>query len=328
MTQTRAAGDRLVIAVPSKGRLQENTLAFFARAGLPLSQEHGAREYRGEIQGLPGAEILFLSASEIAAHLADGRAHLGVTGEDLVRENIRDADRRLLMVTPLGFGHADVVVAVPKAWIDVRSMADLEEVAADFHARHGRRMRVATKYVHLTRAHFATFGVHDYRIVESIGATEGAPASGSAELIVDITTTGATLAANGLKVIDHGVILRSEANLVAGIDAPWSELPRQAARSLLARIDAERRARTTCELRAFGLSGETAGVAEAVGVYGGEILGHGDAGPMTVRVTLAGAGPLAEQLMQCGASQVTVSRQDYVFDARTPLWDRLAARIG
>ena len=148
--------------------------------------------------------------------------HLGVTGEDLVRESIPDADRRVLLIEPLGFGSANVVVAVPQAWIDVRTMADLDDVTTGFRAQHNRRMRVATKYINLTRAFFASHGVVDYRIVESAGATEGAPAVGTAEMIVDITTTGATLAANGLKVLDDGVILRSQANLVASRDADWS----------------------------------------------------------------------------------------------------------
>ena len=141
--------------------------------------------------------------------------HLGVTGEDLVRESIADADKRVLLIDNLGFGSANVVVAVPQAWIDVRTMADLDDVTTGFRAQHNRRMRVATKYINLTRNFFATHGVVDYRIVESAGATEGAPAVGTAEMIVDITTTGATLAANGLKVLDDGVILRSQANLVA-----------------------------------------------------------------------------------------------------------------
>src|SRR4029079_7359228 len=139
---------------------------------------------------------------------------------------------------------------VPQAWIDVRSMADLEEVAADLRARHGRKMRVATKYVNLTRRFFAERGVADYRIVESLGATEAAPAPGAAELIVDITTPGATLAANALKVLDDGVILRSEANLVASLGAPWGERARAAARTVLARIAAEEEARTAREGRA------------------------------------------------------------------------------
>ncbi|HEX2136443.1 MAG TPA: ATP phosphoribosyltransferase, partial [Microvirga sp.] len=163
----------LILAVPSKGRLQENAAAFFARAGLVFSQSRGARDYRGTLAGVPDVEVLFLSASEIVNQLATGAAHLGVTGEDLIREQIADADRVVELLTPLGFGHANVVVAVPQAWIDVRTMADLDEVAADLRARHGRKMRVATKYVNLTRRFFGEKGVADYRIVESLGATEG-----------------------------------------------------------------------------------------------------------------------------------------------------------
>ena len=204
-----------VLAVPSKGRLQENAEAFFTHAGLALAKPRGVREYRGTITGLDNVEIAYLSASEIASQLARGAVHLGVTGEDLVRESIADADKRVLLIDSLGFGNANVVVAVPQAWIDVRTMADLDDVTSGFREQHNRRMRVATKYINLTRAFFASHGVVDYRIIESAGATEGAPAIGTAEMIVDITTTGATLAANGLKVLDDGVILRSQANLVA-----------------------------------------------------------------------------------------------------------------
>jgi len=240
----------LILAVPSKGRLQENAAAFFGRAGLTLTQAGGARDYRGALADVPDVDVLFLSASEIVTQLGAGTAHLGVTGEDLIRESLPDADAAVELLTPLGFGRANVVVAVPQAWIDVRTMTDLDEVAADLRARHGRKMRVATKYVNLTRRFFAEQGVADYRIVESLGATEGAPASGAAELIVDITTTGATLAANALKVLDDGVILRSEANLVASLRAPWGERARAAARAVLARIAAEEEARTTREVRA------------------------------------------------------------------------------
>src|SRR4051794_119347 len=188
----------LLLGIPSKGRLQDNCSGFFGRAGMRFVQERGARDYRGAVAGMDDIEVMFLSASEIAGQLASGAIHLGVTGEDLVRETIPRADERVLLVVPLGFGHASVVVAVPQAWIDVRSMADIEDVAAGFRHRHGRRLKVGTKYVHLTRGFFSGHGVADYLVVESLGATEGAPASGAADLIVDITTTGGTLAANGL----------------------------------------------------------------------------------------------------------------------------------
>ena len=194
-----------VIAVPAKGRLQENAEAFFANAGMKLAKPGGARDYRGTIAALPGVEVAYLSASEITSQLAAGAVHMGITGEDLVREMIPDVDSRVVLIDGLGFGFANVVVAVPQAWIDVRSMADLDDVATAFRLRHDRKMRVATKYVNLTRDFFAQHGIVDYRIVESAGATEGAPAAGTAELIVDITTTGTTLAANGLKVVEKDI---------------------------------------------------------------------------------------------------------------------------
>ena len=145
-------------------------------------------------------------------------------------------------MAPLGFGHCDVVVAVPEAWIDVETMADLDDVAADFRPRHGRRLTVATKYINLTRRFFAGHGIADYRIVESLGATEGAPASGAADLIVDITTTGTTLTANGLKILADGVILKSEAHLVASLAAPWDGDRRKVFAGLIGKFGVKGRA--------------------------------------------------------------------------------------
>ena len=204
----------VTIAIPSKGRLKEQTLERFAAAGLPISLPDDSRNYRGSIEGFPQAEIAFLSASEIARELIAGNVHLGVTGEDLAREAHHDADSVLEISTPLGFGHADVVVAIPDAWVDVVSMADLDDVAAGFRQTHGRRLRIATKYWQLTQHFFAGHGIAVYRIVESLGATEGAPASGQADVIVDITSTGSTLQANQLRILDDGVILRSQAQLI------------------------------------------------------------------------------------------------------------------
>ncbi len=205
----------LVIALPSKGRLMEKAQALFAQAGYDISRIGHERGYRGAIDGMENAEVAFLSASEIAHHLREGKIDLGVTGEDLLRENIARLEETARILTPLGFGHADVVVAVPESWLDCATMADLEEISEEFHARHGRRLRVATKYLRLTRRFFARHGVSGYRTVISLGATEGAPAAGMAELIVDITSTGSTLRANHLKVLDDGVILRSQAVLAA-----------------------------------------------------------------------------------------------------------------
>jgi ATP phosphoribosyltransferase len=215
-------GARLTIAVPSKGRLKEDAESLFARAALPLRKTGHERGYRGKIEGLGDVEIVFLSAAEIVHQLRTARVHLGITGEDLIRETLPDADAAVQSLAPLGFGRADVVVAVADCWIDVSRMADLEDVAVQFARAHGRRLRVATKYMNLTRRFFAGHGVAGYRIVESVGATEGTPAAGTAELIVDITTTGTTLRANHLKVLEDGLILKSQAHLFASRGADWN----------------------------------------------------------------------------------------------------------
>ncbi|MEP0945026.1 MAG: ATP phosphoribosyltransferase [Rhizobiaceae bacterium] len=213
----------LIIAIPSKGRLKEKAQQIFANAGLIIEEPADSRSYQTKIQGREDIEIAFLSASEIARELAAGSVHMGITGEDLARETIHDTDNVVSFDLKLGFGHADVVVAVPDAWIDVATMADLDDVAADYRARYGRRLRVATKYWRLTQNWFGQHGIGVYRIVESLGATEGAPAAGSADAIVDITSTGSTIRANNLKILDDGVILKSEANLIAAKHAQWNE---------------------------------------------------------------------------------------------------------
>jgi len=319
----------LIIAVPAKGRLQENAEAFFGRAGLTLVKPRGARDYRGAVASLDEIEVAYLSASEIAGLLAQGSVHLGITGEDLVREMIPRADDKVVLLDGLGFGYANVVVAVPQAWIDVRSMADLDDVATAFRLRHDRKMRVATKYVNLTRAFFAEHGIIDYRIVESSGATEGAPAAGTAELIVDITTTGTTLAANALKIIDDGTILRSQANLVAARGADWSAPARETARLVLDRIVAHTRARAFREVRTRfrGLDEALLATAKArfgvVAPYGGPT----SSGMMTLHCPPAEVHALATFLREHGAETVVVAQLDYVFARDNPLYEKLAAKI-
>ncbi len=199
----------ITLAIPSKGRLMEATAELFAKAGHAIEREGTDRGYRGKFSGIDAIVIAFQSASEIANNLREGKIDAGVTGEDLLRETISPADENVRVAARLGFGAADVVVAVPDCWLDVTSMADLDEVAEQFYQRHGRRLRVATKYKNLTRRFFAEKGVTGYRIVDSAGATEGAPAAGTAELIVDISTTGSTLAANQLRILDDGLLLKS-----------------------------------------------------------------------------------------------------------------------
>lgn len=204
----------LRLAIPSKGRLEAQTREWFGKRGISLERPLGDRGYIGAMSGFDDIELRYLSASEIAHELITGQIDLGVTGEDLIHEVDEQGPEKVDFLAALGFGGADVVVAVPRTWLDVQTMRDLADVGADFRKKHGRWLRIATKYFNLTRRFFYKNDIAEYRIVESLGATEGAPASGKADLIVDITTTGSTLEANGLKIISDGVMLKSEANLI------------------------------------------------------------------------------------------------------------------
>jgi ATP phosphoribosyltransferase len=312
----------LIIAVPSKGRLKEQVEGWLADCGLELAASGGSRGYLATVKGLPDAQVRLLSASDIADALDAGEAHLGVTGEDLLRERGEDVADRVLLLRALGFGRADLVVAAPKSWLDVDTMADLEEVAHDYLARTGRRMRVATKYLAQTRAFFARHGVADYRIAESSGATEGAPAAGAAELVVDITTTGATLAANGLKVLSDGLILRSQAQLAASLAARWSPGQLAAAERLLRIVEARAAARASATLTwpATGAAEEQA-VVERLAAAGASRRPHG---------LLVALGQLADAslaLTAAGLGPVTAARPDFVFDVECPPFESLKARV-
>ena len=316
---------RLRFALPSKGRLQEQVTAWLQDAGLKLNA--GARDYRAALAGEPDVEIKLMSSAEIAGALASGDVHFGITGEDLVRDTVPDSDRVIALLQPLGVGFADVVVAVPRAWIDVATMADLDDVCTAFHAHHRRRLRVATKYLSLTRNFFAAHGIADYRIVESLGATEGAPAAGVAEAIVDITTTGATLAANDLKILDDGVILKSQAQLAAALRADWSEPVLQAAGRICARIAARELARNCYLLRA-AISVSSDKLRAKLANTGVSVITAGEdtQALLCPRDELSSALALLRELGARG--EIAVERVEYVFGERNPPFARLTAALG
>ena len=203
----------LKLGVPSKGRLMEKTFDWFAKRGLALSRTGSDREYAGRVDGIEGVELVLLSAGEIPRELATGRIHLGVTGTDLVQEKLPRWEQQVEEIAPLGFGHADLILAVPQFWIDVDTLDDLDAVAARFRAQYGHRLRIATKYHRLVREFLADAGVADYQLVDSQGATEGTVKNETAEMIADITSTGETLRANHLKILSDGLVLKSQATL-------------------------------------------------------------------------------------------------------------------
>jgi ATP phosphoribosyltransferase len=312
----------LIFAIPSKGRLKEQVEAWLADCGAPLRISGGARGYLASLTGVPGVQVRLLSAGDIAEALSSGEIHLGVTGEDLLRETGPDLEARVLLLRALGFGRADLVVAAPKSWLDVDGMADLEEVAHDYLARTGRRMRVATKYLAQTRAFFARHGVVDYRITESGGATEGAPAAGAAELVVDITTTGATLAANGLKILSDGVILKSQAQLSASLRVGWSESQLKAAETLLRIVEARAAALTSATL--VWPQAHTAGEVAAIAALAAK---GATQRPSGLLVDAALASDAALSLAAAGLGPVTASRPDFVFEVSCAPFKALRERV-
>ncbi|MFC4217145.1 ATP phosphoribosyltransferase [Pseudophaeobacter arcticus] len=222
----------LKLGVPSKGRLMEKTFDWFAKRGLTLARTGSEREYAGAIEGVEDMELVLLSAGEIPRELAAGRIHLGVTGTDLVQEKLPLWEQQLEELEPLGFGHADLILAVPQCWIDVDTLDDLDAVAADFRNAHGHRLRIATKYHRLVREFLTEAGVADYQLVDSQGATEGTVKNETAEMVADITSTGETLRANHLKLLSDGLVLQSQATLWRSRVASYSEAERLALKAL------------------------------------------------------------------------------------------------
>ena len=212
------------LGVPSKGRLMDETFEWFAQRGMSLSRTGSDREYAGAVDGIDNVALVLLSAGEIPRELAAGRIHLGVTGTDLIREKLPLWSKQVELIKKMGFGHADLVLAVPRGWIDVDLTDDLDAVAAMFRARHGFRLRIATKYHRLVREFLREAGVADYALVDSQGATEGTVANETAEAIADITSSGTTLHANHLKVLSDGLILASQATLWRSNKASFNEV--------------------------------------------------------------------------------------------------------
>ncbi len=206
-------GDMIKIGVPSKGRLMEQTFDWFGQRGLTMRRTGAEREYSGAVEGMAGVELVLLAASEVPRELEAGRIDLGVTGTDLVREELADWATVVEEVAHLGFGRADLIIAVPSVWVDVDTLDDLDAAAAAFRAAHGFRLRIATKYHRLVRDFLTENGVADYQLVDSLGATEGTVKNGTAEAIADITSSGETLRANHLKILSDGLILQSQAVL-------------------------------------------------------------------------------------------------------------------
>ncbi|GAA6193787.1 ATP phosphoribosyltransferase [Phaeobacter gallaeciensis] len=230
----------LKLGVPSKGRLMEKTFSWFEKRGVTLTRTGSDREYSGKVEGIDDVSLVLLSAGEIPRELAAGRIHMGVTGTDLVHEKLPRWEQQLEEIAQLGFGQADLIIAVPACWVDVETLDDLDAAAAAFRDAHGHRMRFATKYHRLVREFLTESGVADFALVDSQGATEGTVKNETAEGIADITSTGETLRANHLKILSDGLILRSQATLWRSRVANYSPAEKATLNALIEKFDSAR----------------------------------------------------------------------------------------
>ena len=203
--------DTINIGIPSKGRLKKDVLKIFKRKKLKLISERGERDLVGSIKNKKNLKILYLHAREIIERLGDNTLDLGFSGLDLFKESEINIQKKINVIKKYDFGKANLVIAIPDPWIDVQTVADLEEIAFEFRDIKRKRLRVATKYPNLTRKFLFSKGVTQFQIVESLGATEVYPFTGSANLITDISSSGKTIKSNNLRILKDGEILKSQA---------------------------------------------------------------------------------------------------------------------
>jgi ATP phosphoribosyltransferase len=327
-----ASAQKLVLALPSKGRLQEQCINFLSGCGFDVRRVGNGREYVSSVAGLDDLEIIYLRPEEIPVRVEQGDAHAGITGEDLYREYGEGAPASMLLMAKLGFGGARLVVAIPQSWVDVSTTNDLDEAAMLFHQRHGRSLRVATKFTRLTRAFFADNGIVEYSLVESSGATEGAPAAGVADFIVDLTSTGTTLAENHLKEIAGGTVLQTEACLIVSQrQSLWTEKAGAALERLVEQIEARMRATSQLVLRFSIPTKRVAKTKQLLGEKYGCALSSWDEtvdsadGARCFVVAYCPRSALyavVKFLKTSGAAGIIVDRGEFIFEESSPALDR------
>jgi len=323
---------KFVLALPSKGRLQEQCINFLSGCGFDVRRIGNGREYVARMVGVDDVDVIFLRPEEIPSRVEQGDAHAGMTGEDLYREYGEGSPSSALVMPKLGFGGARLVVAIPQSWVDVASMNDLDEAAMLFHQRHGRSLRVATKFTRLTRAFFANSGITEYSLVESSGATEGAPASGVADFVVDLTSTGTTLAENHLKEISGGTVLQTEVCLIASLrNAQWGPKAVAAFEHLVEQIEARIRATSQLVLRFSIPSKASADAKRQLTEKFGCVLSSwsdGAASPSAAGRTIVVAYcqraklySVVKFLKASGAAGIIVDRGEFIFEESSPAFE-------
>lgn len=335
-----AGEDALRLALPSKGEMEGPTLEFLAGCGLAVERP-SARGYTGAIPALPGVAVLFQRAADIPDKVAEGSADLGIAGLDMVYESFREDGDTLVIMEDLGFSRCDLVVAVPDPWIDIATMADLADLALEMRER-GRTLRVATRYPRLVQRFFLSRGLNHFNLVEASGALEAAPTMGYADIIADLTASGATLRDNHLKALADGAILTSQACLMGNRRRlRESRAKMKLAQHLLEFIEARMRAASYYSITA-NIKGESPEAVAACLCRRPELAGlQGPTiAPVYTENSLQGAWyaitivvptqrllEAVAHLRQIGGSGIAVSIPRYVFEAECQNSRRLAEAL-
>src|SRR6266581_2678379 len=249
------------LALPGKGTLEASTLSFLAECGMKVNRSN-PRQYLARIASMPGLEVVFQRAADIPMLVLNGDATLGITGYDILTEHLGYSDDEIVdgdngediivLERNLDYGACRLVVAVPETWIDVSTCADLWHLAGYYATQKGRTLRIATKYPALTGQFLRRHGITHCKIVSPHGALEAAPLTDTADLIVDLTETGTTLRENHLKLLEDGVVLRSQACLIANVHLLRRyEKALRLASVMLELIDARMQARNRSLLTAY-----------------------------------------------------------------------------
>ncbi|MBI4498416.1 MAG: ATP phosphoribosyltransferase [Chloroflexi bacterium] len=330
----------LRLALPSRGRLEDPTLAFLAGCGLAVERRN-TRQYQADIPALRNAQVMFQRAADITEKVESGVAHLGITGLDQYYEARQDDGDCLVLMEDLGYGHCELVAAVPESWIDVSSIADLVELAAEFKER-GRELRIATSFPNLTRRFCYRKELHYFTLLESTGAIEAAPAMGFADLITDISESGTSLRENRLKTLRDGTILKAQACLIGNRRALREDPERlRTTKHILELMEARLRARRFRSVTANIRGASAEAVAEHVlrrpeiaGIQGptvAKVYSHRsseqDWYAVTVVVRSENVLTAVEHLREMGGSGVTVLSPDYVFEERSVAYEQLLVAL-
>ena len=336
---TRERVDGLILAMPSKGRLVDSAERFFSRAGLPIDKPN-RRQYTAVIPGLPGAEVVYQRARDIVDKVVEGRVDIGITGYDIVAEHSADSDD-IIIIERLPFGRCELLLAVPDAWIDVASIADLADLSLRQRDRGGQ-LRIATKFANLTKAFMYRCGISQFLLVHADGALEAAPRMGYADLIADLSETGTTLRENHLRPIDGGTIVASQAVLIGNRrNLRASSARMEILREMIELFEAHRRAHKVVSLHA-NIAGES--VADVQRRILANPALSGSKGPGVIEVAsppgvdqrwfetnLLVPADLIHKTMQhlraLGGTDIIVTRPNYVFDARSETWDSFEALL-